>query len=166
MRTPTDKWIASRLGIGVEDLTKEALTEYQLQRFRETLSYATEHSAFYSSHLKGTVPESIRTPEDIKRLPVTSEKDLAGNENSFLCIPPGRVERIFTVPTTGTHGDRKRIFFTAKDLAPSVEFYYHAFLTFIKPGDRLLVFMGGTSEGSVGDTIDRYSFFLHACHIS
>ena len=65
------------------------------------------------------------------------------------------MDRIFTVPTTGTHGQRKRICFTRADLAPSVKFYYHAFLTFIRPGDRLLVMMGGAAEGGVGDTIDR-----------
>lgn len=155
MRTPTDAWIASRLGIPLEKLSVGALTDYQMDRFRQQLAYAAEKSPFYAERLKGYDPGSIRTPEDIKKLPVTSEEDLAGNENSFLCIPPGSVERIFTVPTTGTHGKQKRIFFTAGDLAPSVEFYYHAFLTFIRPGDRLLVMMGGTSRAGVGDIIDR-----------
>ncbi|MBR3357155.1 MAG: phenylacetate--CoA ligase family protein [Solobacterium sp.] len=155
MRTPTDAWIASRLGIPLEELTAEALEAYQLKRFRETVRYAAEHSPFYAERLGNTCPDSIQTPADIRRIDVTSELDVAGQENAFLCIAPGSVDRIFTVPTTGTHGDRKRICFTAADLAPSVEFYYHAFLTFIRPGDRLLVMMGGTAEGSVGDTIDR-----------
>ena len=155
MRTPTDEWIASRLGIPLGELSADKLTEYQMGRFRETLAYAASKSPFYRERLRGIDPESILTPDDIRKLPVTSEEDLTGAENSFLCIPPGSVERIFTVPTTGTHGRQKRIFFTAGDLAPSVEFYYHAFLTFIRPGDRLLVMMGGTSQGSVGDTIDR-----------
>ena len=155
MRTPTDAWIASRLGISPDELSGEKLTEYQMGRFRETLEYAASKSPFYRERLRGIDPGTILTPGDIKKLPVTSEEDLAGEENSFLCIPPGSVERIFTVPTTGTHGRQKRIFFTAADLAPSVEFYYHAFLTFIRPGDRLMVMMGGTSQGSVGDTIDR-----------
>ena len=155
MRTPTDAWIASRLGLPLEALSAEALTEYQLRRFRETVRYAVPRSRFYAELFRGLDAESIRTPEDIRRLPTTSERDLAGNENRFLCVPPGSVERIFTVPTTGTHGDRKRISFTLADLAPSVEFYYHAFLTFIRPGDRLLVMMGGSAPGSVGDTIDR-----------
>ena len=155
MRTPTDPWIASRLGISQEELSAEALLGYQMQRFRETVRYAVGHSPFYAEHLAGIGADSIRTAGDIRRLGVTSEQDLAGNENRFLCIPPGSVERIFSVPTTGTHGKRKRIFFTRNDLAPSVEFYYHAFLTFIRPGDRLLVMMGSSSEGSVGDTIDR-----------
>jgi phenylacetate-coenzyme A ligase PaaK-like adenylate-forming protein len=155
MRTPTDKWIASRLGIAEEDLSAERLAAYQMERFRETVRYAAEHSPFYAEKLKGVDADSLRTAEDIRRLYVTSERDLAGNENRFLCVPPGSVDRIFTVPTTGTHGNRKRIYFTGRDLAPSVEFYYHAFLTFIRPGDRLLVMMGGSAEGSVGDTIDR-----------
>lgn len=155
MRTPTDNWIASRLGISTEELSAERLAGYQMERFRETVRYAAEHSPFYAEKLKGIDADSLRTAEDIRRLYVTSERDLAGNENRFLCVPPGSVDRIFTVPTTGTHGNRKRIFFTRRDLAPSVEFYYHAFLTFIRPGDRLLVMMGGSAEGSVGDTIDR-----------
>lgn len=155
MRTPIDAWIASRLGIPLQELTAEALTEYQLRRFRETVGYAVEHSSFYAERLSGIDPKSIRTVDDVRRIPTTSERDLAGDENSFLCVSPGSVDRIFTVPTTGTHGNRKRIFFTHGDLVPSVEFYYHAFLTFIRPGDRLLVMMGGTAEGSVGDTIDR-----------
>lgn len=155
MRTPTDNWIASRLGISTEELSAERLAGYQMERFRETVRYAAEHSPFYAEKLKGIDADSLRTPEDIRRLYVTSERDLAGNENRFLCVPPGSVDRIFTVPTTGTHGNRKRIYFTGRDLAPSVEFYYHAFLTFIRPGDRLLVMMGGSAEGSVGDTIDR-----------
>ena len=155
MRTPTDAWIASRLGVTIDDLTAEALQDYQLRRLRETVRYAADHSPFYAERLRGVDAADLRTLEDVQILPTTSERDLAGNENRFLCVPPGSVERIFTVPTTGTHGQRKRIFFTRRDLAPSVEFYYHAFLTFIRPGDRLLVMMGGTAEGSVGDTIDR-----------
>ncbi|MCR5795599.1 MAG: hypothetical protein K6G61_09705 [Solobacterium sp.] len=155
MRTPTDAWIASRLGISEEELSAEVLRAYQIRRFQETVRYAAGHSRFYAGMFAGTDPDSICTAEDIKKLGVTSENDLAGRENLFLCIPPGSVDRIFTVPTTGTNGNQKRIFFTAGDLAPSVEFYYHAFLTFIRPEDRLLVMMGGTAEGSVGDTIDR-----------
>ncbi len=155
MRTPTDAWIAARLGVPLESLSAEALQDWQMRRFRETLRYAAAHSPFYAERLAGIDPDRIFTPEDIRGLPTTSERDLAGNENRFLCVSPGSVDRIFTVPTTGTHGDRKRIFFTGGDLAPSVEFYYHAFLTFIRPGDRLLVMMGGNAEGSVGDTIDR-----------
>ena len=155
MRTPTDAWIAKRLGISLNELSAEALRAYQMERFRETVRYAASRSAYYREKFRGIDPESIQTGEDIFRLGTTSEQDLAGNENRFLSVSPGSVDRIFTVPTTGTHGKQKRIFFTGNDLRPSVEFYYHAFLTFIRPGDRLLVMMGGTSEGSVGDTIDR-----------
>ena len=155
MRTPIDPWIAARLGIPLESMKAESLTAYQMERFRETLRYAAAHSPFYQEKLRGIDIDAIQTPADIQGIDTTSERDLAGNENRFLCVSPGSVDRIFTVPTTGTHGERKRIFFIRGDLVPSVEFYYHAFLTFIQPGDRLLVLMGGTAEGSVGDTIDR-----------
>ena len=102
--------------------------------FGETVRYAVGHSPFYAEHLAGIDADSIRTAGDIRRLGVTSEQDLAGNENRFLCIPREVWSGSSASLPPGTHGKRKRIFFTRNDLAPSVEFYYHAFLTLSVPG--------------------------------
>lgn len=153
--SPIDEKIAERLGRILPDLTSEELQNAQLETIREMLARIKSESIFYKELLKDIDPEEIRSFSDFRTLPVTTEKDLAGNENVFQCVSPKDVQRIITVPTTGTHGKQKRLAFTLSDLKLALDFSYIAFTTFCEDGDRILVFMSGNTPGGVGDSIRR-----------
>ncbi len=194
--TPVDALVSERIGVDPADLTQEVVEDYQLEAFRRTMRHAMEHGRFYREHFAGLDPDEIRTMEDIRRIPATSEADLAGNEWQFQCMPSSDIDRTVTVPvlekeahiscsidpahpasnavsssgsrgsaqaahtvtlpTSGTSGKSKRIVFTAEDQERSIAFINRGFMTQrCTKGERMLVFMSGTTEGSIGDLVMR-----------
>lgn len=181
--TPVDHLVAERIGITSEQLTQDAVESYQINAFRRTMRYAMDRSRFYSNLLEGIDPDNIHSMEDIKGIPSTCESDLAGNEWQFQCIGSSAVDRKVTIPvldqapqraslsdelsdimssgiaqasTTGTSGSRKRISYTAEDQARSIEFINRGFLTMnCTEGEKMIIYMSGTSEGSIGDLVAR-----------
>lgn len=151
-RSPIDGKIARDIGCRLSDLSPENLEEWQLSEIRRLLSYLGR-SRHYREKLAGTDPESILTLDDFRRLPLTSEADIAGHENDFLCISPADVPRMVTVPTTGTTGGSKRLAFTGADIARAMDFITVAYTTFMHEGDRMMVMMSGGTEGSIGDVV-------------
>ena len=151
-RSPIDLKIAKDTGIDPEELSAEMLEEWQLAEIRRLLTYLGR-SRHYSELLKDIDPDQILTAEDFRRLPLTSEADLAGHENDFLCLSPGEVTRMVTVPTTGTTGGSKRLAFTAGDIKRSMDFITVAYTTFMHEGDRMMVMMSGGTQGSIGDVV-------------
>lgn len=57
---------------------QEKLQEMQLRKFRERIAYAGKWCPFYMARFKevGLVPEDIRRPEDIKKIPPLTRKDV------------------------------------------------------------------------------------------
>ncbi|MBQ6389638.1 MAG: phenylacetate--CoA ligase family protein [Mogibacterium sp.] len=151
-RSPIDSKIAQDIGIDLKSLSAQKLEEWQLAEIRKLLAYVGR-SRFYRERLAGIDPDSIRTVDDFRKLPLTSESDLAGHENSLLCISPGEVTRMVTVPTTGTTGGSKRLAFTGSDLMRSLKFITVAYTTFMHEGDRMIVMMSGGTQGSIGDVV-------------
>ena len=151
-RSPIDYKIARDMGISPEDLTLEELEKWQIAEIRKLLSYIVR-SRHYREKLAGIDPESVRTPSDLRKLPLTSEADIAGRESDFLCLSPGNVTRMVTVPTTGTTGGRKRLAFTSEDIGRALDFITVAYTTFMHEGDRMMVMMSGGTEGSIGDVV-------------
>jgi phenylacetate-coenzyme A ligase PaaK-like adenylate-forming protein len=153
---PVDSLVAERIGVPYEELTQERLEEYQTEAFKRTLRFAKERSDFYARLYGDFDVENIKFLEDIKKLPFTSESDLAGNEWRFLCTDAASVDRIVTVPTTGTGGMQKRLSFTAEDQQKAVEFIRAGYEVMnCRPGEKMLVLMSGTSAGSIGDLVLR-----------
>lgn len=154
--TPVDALVAERMGLPIEELTPKNVAAYQLAAFRRTLLYAREHSAYHQASLARIDPDSIQTMEDLRRVPFTTEEDLAGNEWQFQCVSASSVKRVVTVPTTGTRGKRKRLAFTETDQQRAIDFIYRGYLTMdCAPGERMLVLMSGSSQGSIGDLVKR-----------
>jgi phenylacetate-CoA ligase len=100
----------------LDRVTREDLEAYQLHRFREQLSYVMKESIHYAREMErcGIEPSEIRTFEDLRKVPMTEPADLAEQPFYFLCIPQGKVARPFS--TSGTSGQKKRIFFSRDDL--------------------------------------------------
>ncbi|MBO4819071.1 MAG: phenylacetate--CoA ligase family protein [Firmicutes bacterium] len=151
---PVDALVAARIGIPYEELTEEKVGEYQLEAFRRTLRRAKERSGFYARLYKDIDPGSVRSFEDMEKLPMTSESDLAGNEWSFLCSSASDVDRVVTVPTTGTTGKQKKISHTEDDIQKAIEFIKAGYEVMnCRAGEKMLILMSGTSAGSIGDMV-------------
>ncbi|MDR3304929.1 MAG: AMP-binding protein [Clostridiales Family XIII bacterium] len=165
-----DDWIAEKIGLpDGEALTREALEAWQLARLRETLSYAAARSSFYRERL--TEPglhssfdgsssavdhnnfRSLRSLSDAARLPFTTPRDLAEEGIRMVCIPASQVDRIVTLPTTGTTGPPKRVWFTGADQELMIDYIHHGLPVMTGPGDVFLVLMPCERPGSVGELV-------------
>ncbi|MDI6719956.1 MAG: phenylacetate--CoA ligase [Methanomicrobiales archaeon] len=101
----------------METLQGRALEEHQLGGLKWTLSQA-QNVEFYRRKFKeaGVAPETIRTLDDVERLPFTWKKELReGYPFGFLAVPLKRVVRIHT--TSGTTGKPTVVGYTRQDLA-------------------------------------------------
>jgi phenylacetate-CoA ligase len=155
--SPLENWTAAKLQIK-SGLSFSRLQDYQLVKFRETIGYVKSHSRFYKDYLRGIDPETIRSMEDVARLPFTEPSMLTGRFNDFLCASPGDISRIVTLSTSGTTGRPKRIAFTLEDQELTVDFFHHGMRTLADASDRIAIFMPCKTEGSVGDLLSKGLF--------
>jgi len=153
-RTPVERWVAAAT-VGGDEVGADELLEWQLARVRETLERARRNSRFYARRLERIESASVRGLVDLARVPTTSADDLRRSGRQLLCVPSSQVERIVTLPTSGTTGVPKRVFFTARDLDSTVDFFAAGMSTFTGRGDRVLVLMPGPRPGSIGDLLRR-----------
>ncbi len=63
------------------------------------------------------------------------------------------VERIVTLPTSGTTGPPKRIYFTLRDQELTRDFFHRGMSTLVETGDRVLILLPGSLPGSVGELL-------------
>ncbi|MFA5314145.1 MAG: AMP-binding protein [Methanomassiliicoccales archaeon] len=117
-----DKDFQAALGRSrLSDVSRQDLIEYQLHKFRRQMKYTDANSIYYHNKFKslGLMPDMIRTREDLIKVPVTEPADLAEEPYSFLCVSQSKVMRAFT--TSGTSGQRKRLFYTQSDVLNIVD---------------------------------------------
>lgn len=122
----------------------EELRALQLEGLRWTAAHAYAGSDFYRARFDeaGVTPESIRTLDDLQRLPFTTAGDLAaGYPFPLLSVPLERVVRIHS--SSGTTGKRKILSYTQKD----VDDWRHIFarcyeMAGVGPSDRVQIAVG------------------------
>jgi len=152
-RTPLHPWIAEKIGISSDRLTRHVITCYQLEKLRQSICRVREHSPFYSNHLRLVDPASIESLEDLRRIPFTTPQQLASHVARMLCVSQDEVSRVVTQVTSGTSGDPKRFFFSAADQESTLDFFAHGVSTLTSPGDRMLIALPGERSGSVGQLL-------------
>jgi phenylacetate-CoA ligase len=152
--TPLDDWVLLKLHAAGSPSVSQ-LQDYQLGKFRETLEYVTSQSRFYKSHLRAIDPASIQSADSISQIPFTCPEMLAGNFTDFLCVPPKDISRIVTLSTSGTTGRPKRVAFTPEDQELTVDFFCHGMKTFADSSDRVIIFLPGSTKGSVGHLLSK-----------
>ena len=150
-RTPLEPWVLRRAGAS----DTEGLRRHQLRALRETVARARERSAFYAGRLAAVEPGGIASLDDVARLPFTSADDIRREGMRLLCVSPGEVARIVTLPTSGTTGAPKRIHFTAADQELTIDFFHHGMAVLAGPGDRVLILLPGERPGSVGELLAK-----------
>ncbi|MBW1803310.1 MAG: hypothetical protein JRJ85_21595 [Deltaproteobacteria bacterium] len=95
----------------------EGLRELQLEGLRWTVNHACSGSALYKERLDsaGIDPDDIHSMDDLRKLPITTAKDLQeGYPYPLLSVPLEDVVRIHA--SSGTTGKRKVLCYTGKDI--------------------------------------------------
>lgn len=101
----------------IETASREQIKAIQLARLQETVTRLAAKSKFYQEKFKalGVGPESIRTLDDVRRLPFTTSADLRSQyPDGFNIVGRDEIVRLHT--SSGTTGKPKALFFTKKDL--------------------------------------------------
>ena len=152
-KTPLDDWIAGKIAVPPEALTREAIESYQLAQLRKTVSLAKERSAFYRSRLAGIDPDRIVSPSRFAELPFTLSQDVRDNPYGFVCTPQREIERIVSLRSSGTTGEPKRIFFTKEDQELTIDFFDYGMRNLVGPSDRIMILLPWELPGSVGNLL-------------
>ena len=134
-------------------LERSELERWQLAQLREVVAWVRERSPFYRElyqHVPADGPQSL---DDLGHLPFVQEEDLRLRGLDLVCVSQGDIARVVTVPTSGTSGVAKRLWFTQDDLELTIDHFRHGMRALVKRGERVLVLMPGTTPGSVGDLL-------------
>ena len=83
----------------------EHIRNFQEEKLRTQIAYLAEHSPFYQrmferNHIS---PDTIRTIDDLRKLPFTEKADIQKYNKDFLCVP--KEDIIDYITTSGTLGD-------------------------------------------------------------
>ncbi|HBE44460.1 MAG TPA: hypothetical protein DDW17_03150 [Deltaproteobacteria bacterium] len=106
-----------------EKFSRDILERFQTFKLRQIVDYATKKSPFYRELFSKYYVRSslLRTPADLHLFPLTESKDIIRDPYSFLCVPMGEISRIISLSTSGTTGEKKRVFFTQNDFRRIVD---------------------------------------------
>jgi phenylacetate-CoA ligase len=111
--------------------SKREIENLQNQLLYRQLQYLKQNSTYYQKLFKdnGLDFNEIKTKEDLRKVPVTTKKELQAYNNDFFCVPGEKIVDIVT--TSGTLGDPVTIGLTKKDLD---RLAYNEYLTFTNAG--------------------------------
>jgi phenylacetate-coenzyme A ligase PaaK-like adenylate-forming protein len=147
---PLEAWIAAKTGHPGQPLVRGQLEQYQLRKLLETLALAATKSRYYRQALQDHNFSSFSSLMDISRLPFTTSDQLRADPLAFVCVSQSEIDRVVTLPTSGTTGPSKRIFFTAEDQELTRDFFQIGMSVMVDPGDHVLVLLPGPLPGSIG----------------
>jgi phenylacetate-coenzyme A ligase PaaK-like adenylate-forming protein len=102
----------------LDSFPNDAVGKFQLFKLRRALRYVYQESTFYRQLFRkhSVAPWDLETLSDLSRLPFTTGSDLVNFPYQLLCVPLSKVTRIFTLNTSGTSGQPKKVFFTLNDV--------------------------------------------------
>lgn len=149
-----DAWVGRIMGTpGLP--TRQDVDCYQLRCLNETIAYARKQSPFYRQHADWPAKDELATLKDLERLPLTTSEDLMRGDPSLIALPMRDAVRLVTIPTSGTTGQQKRLFFTEEDIEATVAYFEHGMATIVRPGSCVAVAFPAERPDSVGDLLMR-----------
>ncbi|MES2763544.1 MAG: AMP-binding protein [Bacteroidota bacterium] len=100
----------------LETKLPQEVKQFQEEKLSDLLLYVNTHSKFYQARFKENKIDisTIKTLNDLQKIPVTTKDDLYNNNNDFICVTPDKI--IDYVTTSGTLGDPLTFVLTDKDL--------------------------------------------------
>ena len=105
-----------------------AIQQMQEQKLQELLAYLNQNSPFYQELFLTREVDitSIKTLDDLSRLPVTEKESLQLYNDTFLCVPRNKI--IEYSSTSGTLGSPVTIALTENDLSRLADNEYASFV--------------------------------------
>ena len=100
----------------IEQQSQQEIQAFQEEKLKELMLYVSANSNYYSALFNrlSIDPLSIKTLEDLQRLPLTSKDDLQQFNNDFICVEKSEI--IDYVTTSGTLGKPVTFAMTNNDL--------------------------------------------------
>ncbi len=135
----------------VETMDRAALGALQLRQLQDTVRRCSERVAFYRQRCAeaGVRSEQIRTLEDVRRLPFTTNADLrAQYPDGLVAVDRQDLARLHT--SSGTTGKPKALFFSRGDVDRAAELIARCLL------------MTGVTRGDVLQNMMTYGLFTGA----
>jgi phenylacetate-CoA ligase len=131
-------------------MNREALRRLHDQKLRRVVSHAWDNVPYYRRLFDGAGigPDSIRSVDDLVRLPVTTRKDLLeAGEDAFSRSYPRR--ELVSHRTTGSTGEPMTMYFDRHfERVRSLAFLRALLAAGYRPGQRLLMMKAGRAERS------------------
>jgi phenylacetate-CoA ligase len=101
--------------LSAETLERDELEALQLERLRETVRRCTGSVAFYRSHVRPSLADSLRSLSDLRELPLTTKQDLRdAYPFGFLAVPREQLVRVHA--SSGTKGKPTVVGYTPNDI--------------------------------------------------
>jgi len=109
-------WKSEYLDPELETMTREQIEALQVERLKETIKRCM-NNPFYKARLEkaGVTPESIKSVDDVRRIPFTTKQDLRDTYPFGLASAP-LTECVRLHSSSGTTGNPTVILHTQKDL--------------------------------------------------
>ncbi len=124
--------------------TERALRDLQRDGLRWTVEHAWNHSPFYRKRLEtsGVTPGSVRSIDDLARIPFTTADDLReGYPLPLRSVPTRDIVRIHS--SSGTTGKRKILCYTQKDIDDWQEMFCRCYeMAGLSREDRVQICVG------------------------
>ena len=127
-----EEWIHKRIGDEVRkdaalndflgenngEFCRAILEKFKIYKLQKILEYVYERSPFYREVFEKHQirPTEVRSLSDLSKIPFTQPKDILDDPYRIPCVSIGAISRIFTLTSSGTTGDNKKVFFTQGDL--------------------------------------------------
>ncbi|MCR5482620.1 MAG: AMP-binding protein [Clostridia bacterium] len=150
-----DNWIGQKIGLTEnEELTREKICAYQLEKIRENIEYVKQKSPFYREKLKDIKPEDIKTPDDVCRIPLTTQAELIEHGRDMICVPEDEINYIITIGGDENEEKAKKIYFTEEDQRLTIDCFHHGMKYLCNTGERVLILLPCKEPGSVGNLLE------------
>lgn len=151
---PLCRWVTARTGLG-GNCTPETLRRWQLEQAAKTVESAKRNSPFFSEHLHTIDAGSIWHAGHLHALPLTNADTLREQAERLLCTGLGQVARVRTVPTSGSTGPPKRVWFTEEDQLRTVDFFAHGMWPIAPQNGTVAILMSGEKPGSIAQLLQH-----------
>ncbi len=83
----------------------------------------------------------------------TTPEDLASHSRDYVRVGAGEIRRIVTLTSSGSTGERKRLYFSEGDLRRTKDFFRDGMRGICRPGDKVAILMGSDSPDGLGDLL-------------
>ena len=123
--------------------TRDELEKYQLERLKELMTFAYEHSPFYRKEFEeaGVLPSDVQSLDDLKKLPIIDKKIVAAHADEIKS--DAKFNRLQLSETSGTSGTTLQIYRSEEWDSHNRAAWFRGFSWYgVKPWDRNGYFWG------------------------